>query len=53
MKHDLWEFTTPQLGKLQIPDNPHFTAKGSEALATQIAKSIRAALAGETAATKR
>jgi lysophospholipase L1-like esterase len=51
--NDLWECATPQLDKLQIPDNPHFTAKGSEALATQIAKGIRAALAGGTAATKR
>ena len=41
---DLWAFATPQIDQLQIPGNPHFTAKGSAALAQQVARSIRAAL---------
>jgi acyl-CoA thioesterase-1 len=42
---DLWAFATPQIDQLQIPGNPHFTAKGSAVLAQQVARSIRAALA--------
>ena len=42
--NDLWAFATPQLGKLQIPGNPHFTAQGSAVLAKEIAGKISAAL---------
>jgi lysophospholipase L1-like esterase len=42
---DLWAFAMPQIDQLQIPGNPHFTAKGSKVLGAQIAKSIEEALA--------
>ena len=42
--NDLWSFSLPKLGAIQIPDNSHFTAAGSEVLAAQVAASIRAAL---------
>ncbi len=41
---DLWAFATPQLDKIQEHGNPHFTAKGSEALAREVARHITAAL---------
>ena len=42
--NDLCKFVTPQLATLQQPGNPHFTAKGSQALAVQIAATITAVL---------
>ena len=42
--NDLWAFATPQLDKLQQPGNPHFTNKGSEVLAHEIAQVIATAL---------
>jgi acyl-CoA thioesterase-1 len=41
---DLYAFALPQLDKIQLPANVHFTGKGSEALATRVAASIEAAL---------
>ena len=41
---DLYAFTMPQLAALQRPENVHFAAKGSDALAEQVAKAILAAL---------
>ncbi|MBI4626576.1 MAG: SGNH/GDSL hydrolase family protein [Verrucomicrobia bacterium] len=43
--NDLWAFATPQLGQIQQGGNPHFTAKGSAALAREVARAITAALA--------
>ncbi len=42
--NDLYSFVKPQLSKLQRPVNVHFTPKGSQALASQVAKKIEAAL---------
>ena len=42
--NNLWSFTRHQLDKIQIPGNPHFTAKGSEVLAREIAHVIRTVL---------
>ena len=42
--HDLCAFAKPQLDKIQRPANVHFTPEGSEQLATEVARSIRAAL---------
>jgi hypothetical protein len=42
--NDLWAFAMPQIESLQILGNPHFTAKGSAALARQVALSVRAQL---------
>ncbi len=47
--NDLWAFAMPQIESLQIPGNPHFTAKGSAALARQVALSVRAQLAAAPA----
>jgi hypothetical protein len=38
--NDLFSFCEPQLGKLQMPLNVHFTPEGSKALAEQVAGSI-------------
>jgi len=46
--NDLWAFATPQLDKLQQPGNPHFTSKGSEVLAHEIAQIILTALNRKT-----
>ena len=48
--NDLWAFATPQIDQLQIPGNPHFTAKGSVALAGEVARAVRVALPGPSAA---
>ncbi len=42
--NDLWGFSKPQIDAIQIPGNPHFHKKGSEALAKQIASVITPAL---------
>lgn len=42
--NDLCAFAAPQLDRIQIKENVHFTVKGSEALAGQVARSIEAAL---------
>jgi acyl-CoA thioesterase-1 len=42
---DLCAFAAPRLADIQEPGNPHFTAKGSQVLAEEIAGVIRAALA--------
>jgi len=41
----LWSFAKLRIAELQIPGNPHFTTKGSAALAQKVAESIKAALA--------
>ena len=41
---DLCGFAAPQLTQIQIKDNVHFTAKGSEALAGEVVRHIGAAL---------
>ena len=41
---DLYAFSLPQLEKIQLPVNVHFTDKGSEVLATKVAASIESAL---------
>lgn len=51
MKHndieidDLYTFILPRLAELQMPNNVHFTEKGSDVLAEEVAKHIEAALA--------
>lgn len=42
---DLYAFALPRLNEIQYPVNVHFTEKGSEALAGQVAAAIRKALA--------
>ncbi len=42
--NDLFAFCAPQIEKLQRPKNVHFTETGSQALAEQVAKAIKAAL---------
>ena len=42
---DLHAFALPRLAEIQLPQNVHFTPAGSDALARQVAASIRAALA--------
>jgi acyl-CoA thioesterase-1 len=42
--NDLYAFALPQLDKIQLPVNVHFTPKGSEALAERVAAAIEAAL---------
>ena len=37
---DLYEFALPQLKKIQLPNNVHFTPEGSKVLAKQVAESI-------------
>jgi hypothetical protein len=41
---DLYEFAKPKLDKLQLRANVHFTKEGSDALAEQVAASIRKGL---------
>jgi acyl-CoA thioesterase-1 len=41
---DLFEFARPQLDQIQLPANVHFSPRGSEVLAQQVAKSIEAQL---------
>lgn len=41
---DLWAFTLPQIGALQIPGNPHFSTHGYEVIAAHVAKTIEKAL---------
>lgn len=42
--NDLYEFALPRLDRLQQPVNVHFNAKGSEALAEQVAEHVMAAI---------
>ena len=42
--NDLYGFALPQLAKIQIPVNVHFTGPGSETLATRVAEAIEKAL---------
>lgn len=42
---DLYTFAAGRLAEIQQPNNVHFSPKGSEVLAEQVAKSIREALA--------
>ncbi|MGC9320467.1 MAG: SGNH/GDSL hydrolase family protein, partial [Armatimonadota bacterium] len=44
MVDDLYEFALPQLDKIQRPRDVHFTEKGYEVLARQVAAAIREAL---------
>ena len=41
---DLYAFALPKLKEIQLPANVHYSAKGYEALAGEVAKSIQAAL---------
>ena len=41
---DLYAFALPKLKEIQLPANVHYTPKGYEALAGEVAKSIQAAL---------
>ena len=41
---DLYEFALPQLEKIQMPKNVHFTPEGSKVLARQVVAAIRGAL---------
>jgi acyl-CoA thioesterase-1 len=43
--NDLWAFAKPRIADIQEPGNPHFTTKGSQVLAAEIAEVIRVALA--------
>lgn len=38
---DLYEFALPQLDKIQLKENVHFSPAGSDVLATQVVKSIQ------------
>ena len=42
--NDLYAFAKPRLAQLQQPRNVHFHRKGSDALAYEVVKHIRAAL---------
>ncbi len=42
--NDLWAFAKPHLEAIQLPNNPHFTEKGSQALAVPVSQSILEAL---------
>ncbi len=44
---DLYTFALPRLAELQVPEDVHFREVGSEALAEQVADSIRTALAAK------
>ena len=44
---DLYAFALPRLKEIQLPSNVHYTPKGYEALAGEVAKSIQAALANK------
>ncbi len=44
---DLYSFALPQLDKIQLPNNVHFTADGSRVLAKQVAETIAAVTRGE------
>ena len=46
---DLYAFSKPRLKSIQRAANVHFTSAGSQALATQVARSIRDALANRAA----
>ena len=48
--NDLYAFVQPRVAELQLPKNVHFNAKGSEALAEQVAKWITEELAAKAAA---
>jgi lysophospholipase L1-like esterase len=41
---DLYGFAEPQLNKIQMPANVHYTAKGCQVLAGRVAEDIRKAL---------
>ncbi|HPM82892.1 MAG TPA: SGNH/GDSL hydrolase family protein [Candidatus Anammoximicrobium sp.] len=41
---DLYAFALPQLAKIQLPNNVHFSPEGSKVLARQVAESIEKAL---------
>jgi acyl-CoA thioesterase-1 len=47
---DLYAFALPRLKEIQRPVNVHFTPEGSKALAAEVARSIRAALAAKESA---
>ena len=42
--NDLYTFAKPQMDKIALPMNVHYSDEGSKVLATQVAKSIEAAL---------
>ncbi|NQU43501.1 hypothetical protein HQ520_09455, partial [bacterium] len=43
--HDLWAFAMPRLKEIGLADgNPHFTAKGYQAMAEPVAENVRMAL---------
>jgi acyl-CoA thioesterase-1 len=41
---DLYAFALPQLAKIQLPNNVHFSPEGSQVLARQVAESIEKAI---------
>jgi hypothetical protein len=43
---DLYGFVAPRVGNLQLPDDPHFREAGYEALADEVARSIRTRIPG-------
>jgi lysophospholipase L1-like esterase len=45
--NDLCGFVGPRVAELQLPKNVHFNAKGSEALAGEVAKAVTEALAAK------
>ena len=44
---DLYGFALPQLDKIQLPNNVHFTPDGSRVLAKQVAESIEKVIRAE------
>ncbi|MBM3882503.1 MAG: DUF4091 domain-containing protein [Verrucomicrobia bacterium] len=51
--NDLYAFALPQLSRIQIPTNVHFTKEGSAVLAQPVAEAIQASLRIITAAEQR
>lgn len=41
---DLYSFVVPRASEIQLPENVHYTTKGYEALATQVAEALNTAL---------
>jgi acyl-CoA thioesterase-1 len=50
--NDLFAFCAPQLEKLQLPKNVHFTPAGSLALAQEVARTISEVIPEKTTSSK-
>jgi hypothetical protein len=37
---DLYQFAKPQLGRIQLPKNVHYSPEGSKVLGAEVARSI-------------